>query len=564
MSLLRFISTLIFICTLSFSAHALVDMRNANYSDSWIDLQVKSTGYDLRVQRTYNSRTLFSGIFGFGWCTEFETTLKITSENTLRISECGAGFEIEYMPSNYSSKDLEKNIKFIMTEVRKRNRGKPESYFSGIERDIRLDSALRDEFAKQLQVTGKVNENLKYLAGGRATDFIVFKNNEYIRNLSNGTIQKFDKAGFLVQMNDKNGNFIKLAHKGEVLTSATDNQGNSLQFKYYPNSKFVKEIVGPNSLKASYVYSGENLVEVKNAWNNSYKHEYDDVYNLTKIIYPDKTFIALTYDPVRDWVTSFQDRKNCKESYLYKENERDALNNYSSSVKKVCDGKVTNTSSYEFWHKKRKDGTRYLARTKIVNNGRSTDTTYHELHGQPQEINRDGAVSRFDYYSNGLLKNKTEGPIAYSYKYENSCNKVSQVTQKVTYSPPTQQKRKPSKVETKTYVSDFTYDLQKCNLMGAKNSQGQTVLLSYDMRGRITKILDQSRKEVTITYDERFGKPSVVTRPGLGTIQFKYKPDGTMDALDSKDDPLVAIQVANIFSNLLEVIAPATTDANSI
>jgi hypothetical protein len=52
----------------------------------------------------------------------------------------------------------------------------------------------------------------------------------------------------------------------------------------------------------------------------------------------------------------------------------------------------------------------------------------------------------------------------------------------------------------------------------------------------------------------------VVTRPGIGSIRFKYKADGELDKIDSTDDALVAVQVANMFSNLLEIIAPGTTE----
>ena len=49
-------------------------------------------------------------------------------------------------------------------------------------------------------------------------------------------------------------------------------------------------------------------------------------------------------------------------------------------------------------------------------------------------------------------------------------------------------------------------------------------------------------------------------RPGLGTIKFKYKNNGDLEKIESGDEPLVAVQVANMFSNLLEIIGPGTTD----
>jgi hypothetical protein len=87
------------------------------------------------------------------------------------------------------------------------------------------------------------------------------------------------------------------------------------------------------------------------------------------------------------------------------------------------------------------------------------------------------------------------------------------------------------------------------------------VKLQYDPRGRIEQIEDQSKKLVKIKYEEKFGKPSVVTRPGLGTIQVIYKPDGEIAKVESKEGPSVAVQVAGIFNNLLDIIAPATSDA---
>src|SRR5690606_6166011 len=135
-----------FFLFLSPAAQALVDMRNANFSDNWIDLQIKNSGYDLRVQRSYNSRTLFNGMFGFGWCSDFETKLQVNPEGTIRITECGGGFEAEYKKQNHDSKGFDKTVQTIMAEVRKRNKGRDERYFKNLEIEIRRDSILRDEF----------------------------------------------------------------------------------------------------------------------------------------------------------------------------------------------------------------------------------------------------------------------------------------------------------------------------------------------------------------------------------------------------------------------------------
>src|ERR1700678_2766545 len=111
--ILKFGLSIIACSLVSYSAQALVDLKNANYSDAWVDLILPGSGYDLKVERAYNSRTLFNGMFGFGWCSEFETALEITAEGNLKYNECGAGSETVYQAAGFSEKDVDKTIKSI-------------------------------------------------------------------------------------------------------------------------------------------------------------------------------------------------------------------------------------------------------------------------------------------------------------------------------------------------------------------------------------------------------------------------------------------------------------------
>jgi YD repeat-containing protein len=271
-----------------------------------------------------------------------------------------------------------------------------------------------------------------------------------------------------------------------------------------------------------------------------------------------------------DWVLTFRNRKGCLESYDYNMSKDDPKNHFWSNVTKKCGDKITNQSKYEFFHKPRPDGVGvYLYRVKTENNGAVTDVVYHEIFGKPISMIRDGKKTEYSYYGNGLVKTKKESGKLMAFEYKNACSKVSQVTlqtfddngsvaKRKASSP-----RKPAKNEKPVHVvrTKFVYAAPKCNLAFADNSDGQTVRLKYDAQGRISQIEDQSKKLVTIKYESRFGKPSVVTRPGLGTIQVTYKGDGEIQKVESKEGPKVAVQVASIFNNLLDIIAPATTDA---
>jgi YD repeat-containing protein len=249
-------------------------------------------------------------------------------------------------------------------------------------------------------------------------------------------------------------------------------------------------------------------------------------------------------------VTSFKDRENCLENYKYEFDEHNPKNHYWSLVKKTCGKEVVNDSKHEFWYQERKDGQTYLSRVASTVNGNVTDISYHEVYGRPISIRRNSERYTFTYYPNGEVKEKVGDFTRLAYSYDKASGKVSQVIA-------TTRNTKGKVIATRK--TDFRYD-NKGNLIFAQNSDGQKVTMTYDNRGRISTITDQAKKVVKIQYEERFGKPSIVTRPGLGTIQVSYKSSGEIDKVNSAEGPTVAMQVASTFNNLLDVISPATAE----
>ncbi len=551
----------------SLSAVAIVDMKNANYAHSFTDIEVPGTGYDLKVERTYNSRSLFNGIFGFGWCSDWETSLQVTAEGFLRITECGAGVQLTYKPKAFDKSAVKKTISKIMAEVRKRNKNKSKTFFTNLEKTIYNDELLRQDFEEKLNLKGSVKDGTKYIVDGRDNEYVIKSKGKYHRTLPDGSKQQFNSDGQLVAMYDKNNNYLRFSYNKSHLTDVTDNNGRKLTVKYSSANKKVVAILGPNGMKATFKYKGEDLIYAKNSWGTEFKYDYDDLHNLVKINYPDKTSRMITYNKDKDWVTSFTNRKKCKESYEYKSDQQDPINHYWSNVVKRCGKNVVNKSSYEFWHKDKPDGSgKYLYRVRSDVNGDVTDITYHEVFGKPTSVVRNAIRVRYTYYSDGRVKLKNEPLRDMLFVYKNTCDKVSEV--KIAYFSPQQKdslkgkklaqtkKRKP----LRTVTTEFKYEPKRCNLVFARNSIGQTARLSYDKNGRIAAIKDQTKKVVKIKYEARFGKPEIVTRPGLGTIKVSYNQNGDVKNVESKDGPKVAVQVASIFNNLLDIIAPATSE----
>ncbi|HRK08723.1 MAG TPA: DUF6531 domain-containing protein [Pseudobdellovibrionaceae bacterium] len=548
----------------SLSADATVDMKNANYTESWLDIQVQTTGYPLKVQRTYNSRSVFNGIFGFGWCSDFETTLEKTPEGSIKLTECGAGQEIYFKPESKTADSAKTElIKKIIAEYKKSNPTASKDIIANMEAELEDNAEYRARRARLINLPEpQVQKGVTYTSDSLQIDSITFDGSTYTRSLSDGSSQRFDPQGRLTAIYDKNGNYLRLTYAGPVLREVADNTGKKLAFQFYP-TKRVKEISGPGGVKASYKYVGEDLAEVKNMWKNpkgqpnTYTFEYDDNHNLTKVTYPDRTFKALTYNKQKDWVTSFQDRSDgkeiCKETYNYETSKTTPQDHFWSEAEKKCGNEIVNKARFEFWLKKRSDGRRYLSRVMNKSQSDTVDITYHPEFGRPTSVKKGSNTTAFEYYDNGLIKVKSNANSKMSFEYNKQHNKVARVI--------TEYFDAKGKAAAKRDTT-FSYD-GKGNLIAAQNSDGQSVRLTYDARGRIATIIDHAKKEVQIKYEEKSGRPAQITRPKVGTIMVTYKSNGEIRNVVSPDGgPTVALQVASTFNNLLDIIAPATSELN--
>lgn len=537
-------------------SHALVDMNSASYVNSWVDLELPGSGYDMKVLRTYKSRSIYNGMFGFGWCSDFETKLDTTPEGNISISECGDGKVTLYSAKTLSKADVAGSINQIIAKMKADPKLKASSttYWKNLTAQLFEDDDKRSDLAKQYRISEPVKEGIKYMANGKEVESVVLSKSYYTRTLPDNTSQRFDLQGRLTHMYDKNGNYLKFEYDSKgLLAEIEDNNSRKLSFKYYSNRK-VKSASGAG-LVSEYKYNNQDdLIWNKDGWSKSNSqvrtYEYNEFHNMTKATWPDKTYITLKYNNIKDWVIGFTDREKCNENYKYEFSKTNPSLHYWSTVVKNCGKEVVAKNKYEFWHKQLSNGQIVLARVLTSENGSTRDITYHDVFGKPTIIKKNNERIDFEYYSNGLVQSKISSLVRLDFSYENSSKKVSQV--KTTF------KNDKGKVIS-TRITNFKYD-NKGNMTYADNTDGQKINMTYDNKGRISSITDQAKKVVKIDYDDRFGKPSVINRPGLGTVKVNYKSNGDIAKVDSAEGPVVASQVASTFNNLLDIIAPATQE----
>jgi YD repeat-containing protein len=158
----------------------------------------------------------------------------------------------------------------------------------------------------------------------------------------------------------------------------------------------------------------------------------------------------------------------------------------------------------------------------------------------------------YEYYNNGLLKERI-GP---------------KEDTKIDYDP---RWKKVSRVNQNGLVSNYMYD-DRGNLVEASNTKKEKVTLKYDRLGRISEMLTPGSKPIVFRYGER-GKPTVVSQTGVGTIKIDYTPQGSIRSVEtlnesknrkpSKDDSReIARRVMQSFQQLLNVIRPAGVGLN--
>ena len=538
------------LCVISFSAFAVIDTKSAGYSKTFVDFNSPSN-FNMKIERAYNSRSIYKGLFGFGWCSNFETKLVTLPDNSLKVIECGGGMEILYYQKNKTS-DIQLQTNIILKAVRARNKKIGTKKLKKLKADLLQSQTLRAEFLKSLDIEGKVSNNVKYYAEGRFNEFVVFKNKTYHRTLPNGVSDIFDSKGRLLKVFDKFGNYISFIWKSNKI-QITTRHGKRLTLNINPNSGLIKNAVFQKKIVASYQHNSfENLTKVLNHAKEKFFYAFDDFHNLLEITYPDKTKEILTYDTKKDWVLSFQNRKGCLETYDYGKNPKNS-NHYFSTVEKKCGRKIVNKSKYEFWNKPLPNGKgKYLHRARARVNGKLTDVIYHPKFGTPISFLKNGVRTKREYYSNGLLKLKDDIYRTVEYKkYSTSCRKPEHVEVNL--------KDKTGKILS-TSETQFQFK-PNCQLILAKKSPEEWIKVGHDDKGRLSIMEDQSRKVVTLGWNDNLNKPELITRKGVGSIQIVYdESNGQVTNLKGSSGPSIMAQVSSVFNSFLQILSPVAEE----
>lgn len=305
-------------------------MKDASYRNTFTDIQ--------EIKRTYNSRSLYTGYFGFGWCSNLEKSLNIKSPKEISFKEC------------------DQESPFVLTD--------------------------ENNFLKTRTFENPITK-----------EKLIFKNGTYSQYLQTGEIRIFNRRGQLISTISPDGNKIGYLYDQKTLTTLKTNLNFLLNFSYNDTQQITK-IQSNTGASTLYLYEKENLVQSVNSLKQSHLYDYDELNNMVRLTFPGKTEENIVYNNDHDRVLKIQLRNECTEYYDFYHKNNDPLYQVSTLTRK-CDNKTVHTFIYEFWYKVRTDGLKYLERYKINQSTQSiknqtVDITYNPYDGNPVRILKNG------------------------------------------------------------------------------------------------------------------------------------------------------------------------------
>ena len=570
------VAFLLFIFCVTLKTQAVVINRvNGGMNAVYVDFSISGSAVPLEVVRTYNSITAinevtgWSGIFGWGWTSPFETTLITTAERNVILRDGGTGNTIYFKPEKEDPSAREKFFGAIKKAYFELKKGRPlnEEELKPLQlpekmlRELKTSAQFRAAMASKYQIAVSLPKGEVLTSNEYGFQTLEFKNNQWIRN-KEGLVQVFDKEGRLTRQIDKNNlsfNFVYSNNSKSQLVEIHD-QDKLSSIKFSWRQDRITEITDNRNHKAKYTYdTNGNLTAVTDSNGQTFQYKYENKkfpHLLTQILYVSESKDgAITRDFRYDdngLVIYHKEKEGLELFYSYGRNPSDPENNFTTKVtQKDKSGTVEELD--EFFIKSRTDGSKYLYKQETKGSKGNVVTIFTPCCGKPQQVTKNGDTTNFKYNDDGFLTEKINNLENLKIEYEPRWKKISKVVQN-------------------GLTSNFEYD-NRGNLVKASNSNRQSVSLKYDRQGKITEMLDGDSNLITFKYGAQ-GKPTLINQKGVGVVKIQYDPLGKIVKTETRGpegsprrptqtaSSEITRKVMKSFQSLLNIIRPAGINTN--
>jgi RHS repeat-associated protein len=362
----------------------------------------------------------------------------------------------------------------------------------------------------------------------------------YIRELKNGTQYRFNEAGYLVSIEDANGNEITInRYANGGINSVTDASGlRTVDFDNPSGDSKIEKITGPDGTEYTFEYSGDDLVSYQApAMANPVEMEYDSSHRMTSRSDAYGNTVDYTYND-DGLIESRTDQNQYTRTYSYEDTGTIAYDpkGYRTVAHINNDADITRITWEEFkggvWHIVKERSGKYGATGKLIEfyNGYSNPARY-EYDGRDNltaKINAQGIKATFDYdeYNNVTLITQAKGTsvertFAFDYGVDPSLRNVEEISWEV---------------DGTTYSRSYEYNTDG-SLKKYTNALGKEYDFTYTSYGNLETITNPLNNAMDLDYYDEMGELSSITNALGFTTEYSYLDGCACNPLTRVDYP---------------------------
>ncbi|WMS86607.1 DUF6531 domain-containing protein [Pleionea litopenaei] len=541
----------------SSSSIAGVNLKNGNFYISYTDIEYSD---DFKFTRTYNSKSIFNGMFGYGWGNDYDTYLQFNGDGSITVRENGGGSSSFYQPIDPISTSVEKMVEAIIQAQIEQGTIISDKQIEQNRQKLLDDRRLRNAHWQSVLKSGLVKNpqlpiGTKLAREGNPDHTLIVTPYGYFRKSGSET-ERFDGNGKLIRISKSDNHYVNFERNSHGHLRKVENHlGQKILIMTDEHGKVIK-LVSARGEEATFVYDGNDLVDSFDGGGNRYQYRYDNNHNLTEIHYVDNTRHINEYNS-KGFIERITTRNGDVTEYEYVDDDLESLESTVTKYGEVVQRYgtyVTKTSfngrkvrnSYFYNISKDNTGRTWTSKIETSINGIVTKTEYHPC-GLPLLIERGRRMTEFDYNNSCKLTYKNDGSRITKIVYDPKFGKIQSVLNATNDGRVLQQ-------------TEFEYD-NKGNLTFAKNHTNKSVRLKYTDKGKIYEMEDEQGQTLLFSYNT-LGKPEKIILRGGGSIEISYDEYGEIQRVSSPDGHKMSLKVTQMFQNLLSLVKPAGVNLN--
>ncbi len=538
----------VFLLFVSTTATAGVNIKNGNFYISYTDHDlVKYNGFE--IMRTYNSKSVEKGLFGFGWGSEIETRLYIMGDGHVIIKEHGAGAPNQFSPVEENEARITECINQLVKAALEYEdiENNPVS-INAFRRLMR--SSLEDRFKKWMLYEEEgllqppvLSFNEKWISYDLGYQELVKTKTGFQRTNDDGSYDLFNNKGLFTGRFTATGRVVYTISyaANNTIASLKDKGGNVFNFTLDEQGRAIS--IKSRQGTSYYWYDGLVLVKTTDIANNTYKHSYDSSYNMIGIHYTDGTSMIIEYETVTLFCKKVTQPNGDVTEYEYKtfyDADGNVNNNHYATLvlSKPKGSTKTDSTYYEYEIKDKPDGSSYIYHFYYNKNGEEFEELNNEECEMPIYVRKGTLIDSFTYNNNCILVSKENDTLRIIADIDTAWNKASRLLF-------TNKKTKTVREKNIQYNSSGNPVLM--------TEGGHTTSISYTAAQKVAAIKSE-KGELLYKYN-KFEQLISVTLAGTGELRFIYDEEGALLKKESKQGKEAAATIEAVYNELQKRIS---------